>query len=96
MTVLPDIWYCWWYGLEGSIQRACVRSGIPSDCWNAASPLGNSAGRPGDPDSQQLTLELALHLLETAEEPQTTLQSPLRWSSTDEWKVDYFTSRLTL
>jgi hypothetical protein len=52
-------------------------------------PLGNSAGRPHDPASQLTTLELALRLLETADRPRTTLQSPLRWSPTDDWKIDY-------
>jgi hypothetical protein len=52
-------------------------------------PLGNSAGRPHDPASQETTLELALTLLETAAEPRTTLQSPLRWSESAEWKLDY-------
>jgi hypothetical protein len=52
-------------------------------------PLGNSAGKPHDKDSQELTLELALALLETAAEPRTTLQSPLRWSESAEWKLDY-------
>jgi D-proline reductase (dithiol) PrdB len=53
-------------------------------------PLGNGAGRPNDPASQALTLELALGLLEAATAPRTTLQSPLRWSdSSDEWKLDY-------
>ena len=52
-------------------------------------PLGNSAGRPHDAGSQELTLELALALLDTAAEPRTTLQSPLRWSESGEWKRDY-------
>jgi hypothetical protein len=52
-------------------------------------PLGNSAGRPHDVPSQELTLELALGLLESATGPGTTLQSPLRWSETAEWKLDY-------
>jgi hypothetical protein len=52
-------------------------------------PLGNSAGRPHDPASQALTLELALRLLETAPGPRWTMQSPLRWSESDEWKLDY-------
>jgi hypothetical protein len=52
-------------------------------------PLGNSAGRPRDLDSQEMTLELALALLDTAAEPRTTLQSPLRWSESPEWKLDY-------
>ena len=52
-------------------------------------PLGNSAGKPHDPASQALTLELALRVLETAPGPQTTVQSPLRWSSDAAWKRDY-------
>ena len=52
-------------------------------------PLGNSAGRPHDPASQALTLELALHVLESAPGPRTTMQSPLRWSEDASWKLDY-------
>ena len=52
-------------------------------------PLGNGAGKPHDVDSQEMTLELALALLDTAAEPRTTLQSPLRWSESEEWKLDY-------
>jgi len=52
-------------------------------------PLGNGAGRPHDLESQELTLELALRLLESAPGPRTTMQSPLRWSESAEWKLDY-------
>ena len=52
-------------------------------------PLGNSAGKPHDPASQAFTLELALRVLESAPGPQTTLQSPLRWSADAAWKRDY-------
>jgi D-proline reductase (dithiol) PrdB len=52
-------------------------------------PLGNSAGKPHDPASQAFTLELALRVLETAPGPQTTVQSPLRWSGDASWKRDY-------
>ena len=52
-------------------------------------PLGNSAGRPNDPASQAITLELALRLLEAAPAGQTTLHSPLRWSADPGWKHDY-------
>ena len=52
-------------------------------------PLGNSAGRPHDSQSQELTLELALRLLESAPGPRTTMQSPLRWADSPEWKLDY-------
>lgn len=52
-------------------------------------PLGNAAGRPRDAASQHLTLDLALTLLEAAPAPRTTVQSPLRWSDTADWKRDY-------
>jgi len=52
-------------------------------------PLGNAAGRPRDGASQALTLELALQVLERAPAPRTTVQSPLRWSDSADWKLDY-------
>ena len=52
-------------------------------------PLGNSAGRPFDIDSQALTLELALRVLETAPAARTTVQSPLRWRDDASWKLDF-------
>jgi glycine/betaine/sarcosine/D-proline reductase family selenoprotein B len=52
-------------------------------------PLGNSAGKPHDPASQEATLELALRVLESAPGPRTTVQNPLRWSDNPDWKLDY-------
>jgi len=52
-------------------------------------PLGNSAGRPFDVESQTQTLELALRILESAPGPRTTVQSPLRWNADAAWKLDY-------
>ena len=52
-------------------------------------PLGNSAGRPFDVESQRQTLELALQVLERAPGGRTTVQSPLRWSEDASWKRDY-------
>ena len=52
-------------------------------------PLGNATGRPHDPKSQALTLELALRVLESAPGPRTTMQSPLRWSDNPDWKLDF-------
>ena len=52
-------------------------------------PLGNSAGRPNDPESQAQTLELALRVLETAPAARTTVQSPQRWRDDAAWKLDY-------
>jgi D-proline reductase (dithiol) PrdB len=52
-------------------------------------PLGNSAGKPDNVESQAFTLELALRVLESAPAARTTVQSPLRWSADPSWKLDY-------
>jgi len=52
-------------------------------------PLGNPAGRPNDPESQIVTAELALRVLESAPAPRTSVQSPLRWSADPAWKLDF-------
>lgn len=52
-------------------------------------PLGNSGGRPHDVESQTVTLELALRVLETAPAARTTVQSPIKWSDDASWKLDY-------
>lgn len=52
-------------------------------------PLGNPAGRPHDAASQDFTLELALRVLESAPAARTTVQSPLRWADSPDWKLDY-------
>lgn len=52
-------------------------------------PLGNAAGKPRDPVSQQDTLDMALRLLEAATGPRSTVQSPQRWSASNAWKLDY-------
>ena len=52
-------------------------------------PLGNAAGRPNDAASQAATLELALAVLDRAPAARTTVQSPLVWSASPDWKLDY-------
>ena len=52
-------------------------------------PLGNAAGRPRDRASQAFTLDLALRLLAGAPAPRTTVQSPLTWGDSSDWKLDY-------
>jgi hypothetical protein len=53
-------------------------------------PLGNSAGRPFDVESQADTLDLALRVLEAAPAPRTTVQSPQRWRDDASWKLDFY------
>jgi len=52
-------------------------------------PLGNAAGRPNDRQSQQQTIEMALSLLNEAQGPRCTRQSPLVWQGPPDWKQNY-------
>jgi hypothetical protein len=72
----------------GCAKDIVERVGVPRFLFSDF-PLGNSAGRPKDPESQAATLELALRVLESAPAPRTTVQSPLRWSGSADWKRDY-------
>jgi len=72
----------------GCAKDIVERVGVPRFVFSDF-PLGNAAGRPHDVASQDATLALALALLEAAPAARTTVQSPLRWSSSAEWKLDY-------
>ena len=89
----------------GLVARHLEANGIPTVIMGAAKdivehcgvprflfsdfPLGNSAGKPFDEESQAATLELALRVLEAAPGPRTTVQSPQRWNDDANWKRDY-------
>jgi len=75
--------------IMGCAKDIVERCGVPRFLFSDF-PLGNGAGRPNDPESQALTLDLALSLLETAAGPRTTMQSPLRWNGERLWKEDFF------
>ena len=72
----------------GCAKDIVERVGVPRFVFSDF-PLGNAAGRPHDVASQDATLALALALLEAAPAARTTVQSPLRWSESAEWKLDY-------
>ena len=74
--------------IVGCASDIVERCGVPRFLFSDF-PLGNSAGRPHDADSQRITLDMALDLLEDACAPRTTLRSPLRWSEDSDWKLDY-------
>jgi hypothetical protein len=74
--------------IMGCAKDIVEHCGVPRFLFSDL-PLGNSAGKPGDVESQRTTLELALRLLESAPGPRTTMQSPLRWSADAAWKRDY-------
>jgi hypothetical protein len=74
--------------IMGAAKDIVEHCGVPRFLFSDF-PLGNSAGRPHDAESQAQTLELALRVLETAPGPRTTVQSPQRWSDDASWKLDY-------
>lgn len=74
--------------LLGCARDIVEHCGVPRFLFSDF-PLGNAAGRPHDPASQEETLRLALTLLVEAREPRTTWQSPQTWADNDEWKQDY-------
>jgi len=74
--------------IMGCAKDIVEHAGVPRFVFSDF-PLGNSAGRPFDHESQAQTLELALRVLETAPGPRTTVQSPQRWNDDARWKLDY-------
>jgi D-proline reductase (dithiol) PrdB len=74
--------------IMGCAKDIVEHCGVPRFLWSDF-PLGNSAGRPFDFQSQAETLELALRVLETAPAARTTVQSPQRWTDAAEWKKDF-------
>ena len=74
--------------IMGCAKDIVEHCGAPRFLWSDF-PLGNSAGRPFDVESQTQTLELALRMLESAPGARTTVQSPRRWSADAAWKRDY-------
>jgi hypothetical protein len=74
--------------IMGCAKDIVEHSGVPRFLFSDF-PLGNSAGRPFDVESQALTLELALRVLERAPAARTTVQSPLRWRDDADWKLDF-------
>lgn len=74
--------------IMGCARDIVEQAGVPRFVWSDF-PLGNSAGKPNDRDSQRQTLALALDLFETAELPRTTCTSPQVWSDDDSWKFDF-------
>ena len=72
----------------GCAKDIVEHCGVPRFLWSDF-PLGNSAGKPFDVESQAQTLELALRVLESAPAARTTVQSGQRWSEDASWKRDY-------
>ena len=74
--------------IMGCARDIVEHCGVPRFVWSDF-PLGNSAGRPFERESQILTHELALRLLEGAPAARTTVASPLCWTKDPGWKQQY-------
>jgi len=72
----------------GAAKDIVEHAGVPRFLFSDF-PLGNSCGKPHEPDTQRFTLDLALKVLESAVGPRTTVQSPLRWTEDGDWKLDF-------
>jgi hypothetical protein len=80
------------YGVP-TVIMGCARdivehAGVPRFVFSDF-PLGNSAGKPNDPDSKRATLQLALDLFGQATGPQTTVVSAQTWGDDDGWQFDF-------
>jgi hypothetical protein len=76
-----------------TVVMGCARDivenvGVPRFWWSDF-PLGHSAGKPHDSDSQAATLAGALELFTSAQRSRVTVQSPQVWSDDDNWKQDF-------
>lgn len=74
--------------IMGCARDIVEQAGVPRYLWSDF-PLGNSAGKPNDLESQRQTLGLALDLFESARGPRTTHTSPQVWSESEDWKLDF-------
>lgn len=72
----------------GTARDIVEHVGVPRFLFNDF-PLGNSAGRPNDPASQDAIVAMALELLSGTAAPRTTRHSGLTWSNDPSWKLDY-------
>jgi len=72
----------------GCARDIVESAGVPRFYWSDF-PLGHSAGKPHDTDSQSATVRGALTLFDSATTANTTVASSQQWATTDEWKLDF-------
>lgn len=72
----------------GCAKDIVAQAGVPRFYWSDF-PLGHSAGKPQDVESQQATLNGALSLFDSATHARTTITNPQRWSSNKSWQQDF-------
>ena len=72
----------------GSARDVVEQAGVPRFVF-VDYPLGNPMGKPYDTDEQRLVFGLALDLLEKAFVARTTVQAPLIWDESEEWRANF-------
>lgn len=72
----------------GSAKDIVEYCGVPRFVFTDY-PLGNPCGRPYDPDSKRIIMDLALERLRAADAPGVTVQTPLVWNEDDSWKANF-------
>ena len=74
--------------IMGCARDIVESAGVPRFSFSDF-PLGNSAGKPFDAESQTATLTQALHLFDAATEPGTTTVNPEAWAEDESWQADF-------
>ena len=69
-----------------SSARSITESVFPPRAVFTDYPLGRTAGKPNDPESQDAIVRAAIEHLEQAETPGEVRALDLRWAATDDWK----------
>ena len=72
----------------GSALDIVTHCGVPRFLFTDL-PLGNPLGIPGHKQMQQQVVDLALSVFESATQPNTVVNAPVRWSESDEWRARY-------
>jgi hypothetical protein len=71
--------------IVGSARDIVEHCGVPRFVFTDF-PLGNPCGKPGDIAMQRAIVGIALDLIEGAQHPMTTVQSPFAWDESGEWR----------
>lgn len=72
----------------GCAKDIVEQAGAPRFYWSNF-PLGHSAGKPQDLDSQQATLRGALALFDAATDAGTTVSNPQVWADNTDWQLNF-------
>ena len=78
----------------GCARDIVEQAGVPRFLFSDF-PLGNSCGKPFEPEMQRDIARMALDLLESARAPRTTVQTPFRWAEDAAWKRDFYRLDMT-